>query len=69
MNPWLAIAAYLLAGLTTSYLRDRDGQLSDEPGGYAIIILIVILWPLFAIGALIVGAYHLFAAMIDAFRR
>lgn len=69
MNPWLATAAYILAGLTVSYICDRDSQLSDEPGGWAIIILIVAFWPLAAIGALIVGAYHLFAATIDAFRR
>lgn len=68
MNPYLAIAAYLLAGLTTAYIEDQNDQLSEDPGGYAFITMIVILWPLFALGLILAGLYHVFAATIDAFR-
>lgn len=68
MNALIITVAYLFAGLTTAYICDRDSWLSDEPGGFAIIALIIALWPIFAIGLTLMGLYHVFANTIDAFR-
>lgn len=68
MNALIITVAYLFAGLTTVYICDRDGQLSEEPGGPALVAIGVIIWPILAAALAVAGLYHVFANTIDAFR-